>query len=322
MFLSVILPVYNVEKYLPECLESILKQKFKDYEIILVDDGSKDSCPNICDDFVLKHENAKVIHKTNGGLSSARNAGLKIATGRYVYFLDSDDYLLNDDFFNKLNILAEQDPDFIIFKHIRFFENSGRTSDCLYNYNFPFASYSNTVMELVKRDAFYGMAWIKVVKKDLLVNFNLNFIEGLLGEDMPWNFDLYLCSKSIALLDSVEYVYRQRDNSITTTTKLKNLTDFICILEDKYSAIIEKDCDNELKNALFGALAKYYSNLLITYVRVKDREKKAYLKRIKNLSVLLKYSLSSRPLKIRKIYRLFGLRLTLFLLSIIDRKSK
>ena len=322
MFLSVILPIYNVEKYLSECLDSILKQSFKDYEIILVDDGSKDSCPVLCDNFALKHKNTKVIHKANGGLSSARNAGLKIAKGNYIYFLDSDDYLLNDDFFEKLFYASKQDPDFILFKHIRFFEKDGKLSVCPYNYSFPIINYPNTVMELVKRDAFFGMAWIKVVKRNLLTDLHIDFIEGLLGEDMPWNFDLYLHSHSIALLDSVEYVYRQRSNSITTSTKLKNLTDFIDILQNKYSAILESKCNGELKNALLGALAKYYSNLLITYVRVKEKEKKKWLSKIKSLSVLLNYSLSSRPTKIKKTYHLFGLKITLFLLSILDRKNK
>lgn len=322
MFLSVILPIYNVEKYLYDCLNSVLKQTFTDYEIILVDDGSKDLCPQICDDFAKKHKNTKVIHKANGGLSSARNAGFKIASGDYIYYLDSDDYLLNDDFFYKLFEAAKTKPDFIVFKHIRFFENQNKFSECLYNYDISKNSFSSIVKELVRKDAFFGMAWIKVVKKELLLKYNLTFIEGLLGEDMPWNFDLYLNSKSIFLMDSVEYVYRQRDNSITTTTKIKNLTDFIKIIDDKYTIIQSAKCDQELKTALLGALSKYYSNLLITYVRVKDKNKKQFFKKIKELSPLLKFALSNRPLKIKKIYRIFGLKITLFILALIDRKNK
>ncbi len=322
MFLSVILPIYNVEKYLNDCLNSVLMQTFKDYEIILVDDGSKDSCPQICDDFAKKHSNTKVIHKTNGGLSSARNAGFKMASGDYVYYLDSDDYLLNNDFFNKLYEAAKTKPDFIIFKHIRFFENQNKFSDCSYDYNISKKSFPHTVMELVKNDAFFGMAWIKIVKREILLKYNLIFIDGLLGEDMPWNFDLYLNSKSISLLNSVEYVYRQRDNSITTTTKLKNLTDFIYIIEDKYSVLQTVDCDPELKIALLGALSKYYSNLLITYTRVRDKNKKHYLKRLKTLSPLLTFALSRRPLKMKKLYQVLGLRMTLMVLKLLDRKNK
>ncbi|MBO4856175.1 MAG: glycosyltransferase [Bacilli bacterium] len=322
MFLSVILPIYNVEKYLPDCLNSIVKQNFKDFEIILVDDGSKDSSPKICDDFSKKYSNVKVIHKTNGGLSSARNAGLSIAEGEYIYFLDSDDYLLNDDFFSRLKDASKNNPDIIVFKHIRFFENQNTMSNCPYDYNITENEFADVVMQLVKKDAFYGMAWIKAVKKEILINYNISFIEGLLGEDMPWNFDLYLNSHSIYLLNSIEYVYRQRDNSITTTTKLKNLTDFILVLETKYDELQHVDCNSTLKRALLGALAKYYSNLLITYVRVKEKDKKDYLGRIKKLSVLLQYALSSRPIQIRKVYRILGLRITLLLLKIKDGRKR
>ena len=322
MFLSVILPIYNVEKYLSKCLGSVLEQDFKDFEIILVDDGSKDSCPKLCDDFAKGNENVRVIHKPNGGSSSARNAGLKVAKGDYVYFLDSDDFLLNPDFFSRVFAASKINPDLIVFKHIRYFENKGLYGECNYDYKVDKESFPVVVKEMVKKDAFFGMAWIKIIKRSLLIENGIKFIEGLLGEDMPWNLDLYLNAKTIYLMDSVEYVYRLRDNSITTSTKLKILTDFIDILESKYPVVMEADCDGELKDALLGALAKYYSNMLITYVRVEEKQKKEYLGRIKKLSVLLGYSLSSRPLQIRRFYRIFGLRITLNLLKMLDRRRR
>ena len=96
MFFSVIVPVYNVEKYLSDCIESVLTQTFSDFELILVDDGSLDSCPVICDDYKEKDNRIKVIHKSNGGLASARRAGIKVAEGDYVFNLDSDDLIVND----------------------------------------------------------------------------------------------------------------------------------------------------------------------------------------------------------------------------------
>lgn len=96
VLLSVIVPVYNVEKYLDKCVESVVRQTYSNIEIILVDDGSKDGCPQICDDWVKKDSRIKTIHKDNGGLSDARNAGLSIANGEYVAFVDSDDYIMSD----------------------------------------------------------------------------------------------------------------------------------------------------------------------------------------------------------------------------------
>ena len=100
---SIILPIYNVEKYLPKCVESILSQTFTDYEIILVDDGSTDNSPAICDKFAKEHSNIKVIHKVNGGQSEARNLGADTANGEYIIFIDSDDFIIKNDFLEKIN---------------------------------------------------------------------------------------------------------------------------------------------------------------------------------------------------------------------------
>ena len=94
--ISVIIPIYKVEQYLDECVESIIKQTYKNLEIILVDDGSPDGCPQMCDEWARKDERIRVVHKKNGGLSSARNAGLDVATGEYVSFVDSDDFIATD----------------------------------------------------------------------------------------------------------------------------------------------------------------------------------------------------------------------------------
>lgn len=93
---SVIVPIYKVEAYIDKCIRSILKQTYKNYEVILVDDGSPDKCPDICDKYACEYDNIRVLHKKNGGLSDARNAGVSIARGEYVTFVDSDDYIADD----------------------------------------------------------------------------------------------------------------------------------------------------------------------------------------------------------------------------------
>ena len=114
-FFSVIVPVYNVEKYLKECVDSILGQSFSDFELILVDDGSPDNCPAICDEYAKKDEHVKVIHKPNGGVSSARNAGIQMARGEYILFCDSDDFYL-DTAFEKIHYnLIQFNADILCF---------------------------------------------------------------------------------------------------------------------------------------------------------------------------------------------------------------
>ena len=111
---SIVVPIYNVEKYLEQCIDSIINQTLKEIEIILVDDGSPDNCPQICDDYVKKDSRIKVVHKTNGGLSSARNAGIEIATGDYIGFVDSDDYIELDMYEKMYNIAIENNVDFVM----------------------------------------------------------------------------------------------------------------------------------------------------------------------------------------------------------------
>ena len=117
MFFSVIVPVYNVEKYLPRCIDSVLSQSFSDFELILVDDGSPDSCGEICDDYKIKDNRIKVIHKENGGLAGARRSGIKIAQGDYVFNLDSDDLIENDTLECAYKIIRETNCEILSFSY-------------------------------------------------------------------------------------------------------------------------------------------------------------------------------------------------------------
>ncbi len=323
MRFSIILPIYNVEKYLKECVDSILKQTFDDYEIILVDDGSKDGSPELCDELAKTDERIRVLHKKNGGLSDARNAGTDIARGDYIIYVDSDDFIIGDDFLEKIAAKTETSPDLIFYKYKKYYDEEKRFGECNYSYQNAIneASYADKIMALVKGDAFYGMAWIKAVKREIITKNNISFEVGLLGEDMEWNYHIVFHSESIEFIDEPFIAYRQRAGSITSTHKLKNLTDFIYVLE-KWSSRIKNEGENiseTLKVALYGSLAKYYSNLLVVYARLKDSKKKEHKKEIVQLDWLLKYSMSKRPQTVAKIYRIFGFRLTISALKILDK---
>lgn len=122
---SVVIPVYKVEKYLRQCLDSVLAQSYTDFEIVVVDDGSPDNCPAICDAYAAADSRVTVIHKENGGLSDARNAGLLAATGEYVIFMDSDDYYLSTDLFTEIDAkIAETACDAVFFQYRKYIEKS------------------------------------------------------------------------------------------------------------------------------------------------------------------------------------------------------
>lgn len=322
MFFSIILPVYNVEKYLTECVNSILAQTFKDYEIILVDDGAKDNSPAICDDFTKKYSQIKVIHKENGGQSTARNAGFNAACGEYVIFLDSDDFITDEAFFEDIyNKIQETNSDIVLYKYSKYFDKTKTLDKCTFSLSFAenITDSDKMLEKLVRNDAYYGMAWIKAFRRKVAVDNNIEFDANLVCEDMDWYFNLVLHSEKISAIDKSYIAYRQREGSVTSSLKLKNLTDYIFTMEKWNKKIKEVTISEKKRTALLGALAKYYSNMFITYIRVPDKEKKTHVKRIKDISGILEYSMSSRPQQISKIYRLVGFTGVTAILKIIDK---
>lgn len=210
--ITIIVPVYNVEKYLRKCLESIIQQSFCDYELILVDDGSKDSGSFICDEYAAKDKRVKVIHKENGGLSSARNAGLDIASGRYIALIDSDDWIALDmleilyDNIVKYNADISQ-CDFIKIKSDRELEWSG-------NSKAPSIYSKQSILEkLHASDSItYSVVWNKLYRAELF--HNIRFPEGKTHEDEFVNYKLIYCANRIVCSENKMYFYRQRANSI------------------------------------------------------------------------------------------------------------
>lgn len=325
MFFSVIVPVYNVEKYLSACIDSVLKQSFRDYELILIDDGSRDSSGAICDEYAGRDGRIKVIHKENGGLSDARNVGTACASGTYIVYIDSDDFVTSDSFlediYQKVQVTGS---DIVLYKFSKFSDDAQELSDCTFSLAFmdQIADGDELWYELVRRDSYYGMAWIKAFRRECAVSNGICFEEGLLGEDMDWYFSLVLQAENICVIDRSYIAYRQRSGSITNSLKMKNLTDFVYILEKWSERIQREQIGERKKTALMGALAKYYANLLITYSRLRDKEKRAYVQRIKELSYLLDYGISTRPVQIRRMYRMTGFGGVVFALTLLDKLRK
>lgn len=213
---SVIVPVYNVEKYLDRCVESIINQTYKSIEIILVDDGSTDQSPRMCDEWMNKDNRVKVIHKINGGLSSARNAGLEIMCGEYVCFIDSDDYIEPNMIDLMLDSIKKDDFELCICNMKYVDENSnviGRESTK------PIMLYGNDIIVAFLENKYFNSysACNKLYKTSVINENAMCFDESIKwGEDWPFN---YLYFKRISKLISIErslYNYlKKRDGSIT-----------------------------------------------------------------------------------------------------------
>lgn len=218
--ISVIVPIYKIESFIDKCIYSIVNQTYKNLEIILVDDGSPDNCPQMCDAWANKDHRIKVIHKENGGLSDARNAGMKIATGEYISFIDGDD-CINLYFFEILmEIIQSEKSDIVQCEFVK-----------KYDYNFSLDSIleyktesfdTNTAFKmLLGEDRFRQVVWNKLYKRDLI---NLDFVYGVTNEDEFWTYRIFDNAEKITYINAPLYYYMQREGSIMGKTySLKRL---------------------------------------------------------------------------------------------------
>ena len=211
--ISVIVPIYNVEKYLNRCIESIVNQTYKNLEIILVDDESPDNCPQICDAWSEKDNRIKVIHKQNGGLSDARNAGFEIATGEYISFIDSDDWIELDLYETLANAL-DNGADIACCSARLCDEENNTLSVCGLDKEDSFDGITATQM-LLKEQGIMQTVWNKLYKRECIANIKFPF--GKYHEDNFWTWQIFLNSKTVFVTDKPMYNYVQRGNSIMSS---------------------------------------------------------------------------------------------------------
>lgn len=208
---SVIIPVYKVEEYLPSCLKSVANQTFQDFELILVDDGSPDTCGAMCDAYAAEHANTKVLHQQNMGLSEARNQGVKIATGEYVTFIDSDDYVTPDYIEYLLYLCEKHETDVSVARKVIFWD--GEEPDIPHGEN---TDSRFSVTEALSRICYAKMdicAWGKLYKRHLVEKYPYPI--GQLYEDTATTFKLVGDANAVAYGTRAIYCWRQRQGSIT-----------------------------------------------------------------------------------------------------------
>lgn len=219
---SVIVPIYNVIEYLDECVSSICNQTYSDIEIILVDDGSNDGSENKCDDWARKDLRVKVIHKTNGGLSSARNAGLDNATGEFVLFVDGDDYIELDLLEKTISVINKKKYDMVCFQHYKLFPNDCREGPKLEfgeHHIIPFENRADFYLNVLLRYRIGWEAWSRLFRRSIIENNKLRFADNkkIFAEDLHFSlcYCLYCCD--IYCMKDHLYYYRQRAQSIMGT---------------------------------------------------------------------------------------------------------
>lgn len=257
-YFSVILPVYGVEDYLDKCILSILSQDFTDYELILVDDGSPDRCPEICDRYAAQCDQIRVLHKENGGLASARNAGMKIARGRYIWWVDSDDWIAPGALSALHKATCQEKPDIAKFGYYRVTDKAvERRSNALPGYySEPRQIRELTDLAFYTPGVFLLSACFQIYRRDFLLENGFSFIsERLVGsEDYFFNLQALVAARSIRVLDASLYYYRQRVGSLTQRHR-KNLL-------EQYTRLFEDLVEFYDRNGLQG----YYKKICRFYV--------------------------------------------------------
>ena len=310
MKISFILPVYNVEKYLSECVESLLAQTYRDYEILLIDDGSPDNCPALCDEWAKKDCRIKAFHKPNGGLSDARNYGLEHAQGDYVIFVDSDDFWVGKDSLERLmNIVtAHPECDFISFNCSYYYQDTNTYKKWVaYDEKLAIPTDKDTAMRLLVASGTLPMsACLKVISRKSLSDMGLCFIKGTIAEDIPWFIDLLDSSNRCMFVNHYIYAYRQNvAGSITASGNPKGTRDLFNIMKNEVGKMKSRQFSSRAKEALYSFLAYEFCILLAS-----SRMSKECKQELLEYKWLLKYTVNPKVRKAAFVNKLFGIKVT------------
>lgn len=311
--ISVIVPIYNVEKYLKQCIDSLLNQTLKDIEIVLVDDGTKDNSGKIADEYKSKFDNIKVIHQENGGLGPARNTGIDNATGEYIAFVDGDDWVQSDMYEKLYKIAKKTDCDIVVSGHCDY-----KNGVPIVTKKHPLSGQTFSSREEINRirkslfghypgdkevEAFPMSVCMSLYRKDVIDRFNLRF-RKILSEDTIFNIAAYSCAKKISFAPYTDYCYRKEEQASITKSLSPNkkiqFKDFLIALRD---LALEEDLECQIRAK---RMAIDYCRFYVGIVAGTDldiKEKKKYIREFVEDQEILEccngYPISTLPLQQR-----------------------
>ena len=297
--ISVIIPIYKVEEYLNECIESAVNQTYKNLEIILVDDESPDNCPKMCDDWAKKDDRIIVIHKKNGGVSDARNTGIRVASGKYLFFLDADDYIENNLLEIAINKLKENDAQIFILGRSYLY---GHKKEVKYSKDIEIVMDSKEALDKMNMFQYYDVAvWDKVYERDLFKG--IEFPKGKLCEDWYTTYKVIAKADRVVYNSTPLYVYRQREYSITHSNNIKINREPIYASKEVFEFI-----RNNYPDIIPNALTKYVISCIgvyNNYVYYSDDSKKEKDEILKIVKENYKQVIKNKDLPIHRRMQVF-----------------
>lgn len=260
--LSIVVPVYNVEKYIHPCIESIFKQGLNDddFEVIIVNDGSTDGSMSMIDDVISSHKNITIINQNNQGLSVARNNGIGNAAGNYVAFLDSDDLLVDNSLEKLMHIALDSSADMVVSHFVKMNDDEIEKVGVI---NSGEVIQKNVLIgrnALIKvfnpRECF---VWRTIYRKEFLLQNSISFIPGICFEDIPFTTKCYLNARKVVHCNLPFYIYRQHSNSIVSTVNCRKLLDFNVVLKElcrmRLKENLSVDEDKKLSDVIFSTFS-------------------------------------------------------------------
>lgn len=281
---TVVLPIYNVEKYLDRCMESVTNQTYKNLEIIMVDDGATDSCPQKCDEWASKDERVKVIHKKNAGLGMARNTGIENATGDYIVFFDSDDYIANDAIEKAVKSVEKYDSELVIFG-FSFVDVSGRVFKSVIpqckKKSFTGEEIVSVVLPDLLAQGEFGediknlwvSAWVNMYSMNLINRIGWRFVSEreIISEDVYSLLDLYSKVETISIVEEALYYYCENAASLTRTYRSDRFEKINIFYDKCYQLICEKKYGDKVLQKLSYP---YFANVIGALKLIMESDKK------------------------------------------------
>lgn len=323
ILLSFVVPVYNVDKYLPACIDSIVLQgeDASAYEVILVDDGSEDTSGQVCDNYAQRYPNVVVLHKANGGVSSARNHGMQYATGKYLAFVDADDLIEKGSLSGIIEWIRKTDSDLCFLRGVKFFADA---PDVLVDQPLDMERIRNKSPEevlgyLSTQSKYPGSACMKLFRRDFVIQNNLMFpCDRRHGEDLAFMRDALLNAASFDALDGPYYRYRQdREDSCTHSISDKSFFDFFRFITD--SICVCEGTKSEKTRYFMSFVAYEYLVSLLMYGSISQKGKKDAYALLKEYKWVLKYARSKTVYLSYYLCSLVGFRLASGILAVYKR---
>ena len=320
---SIVIPVYKTKEYLDPCVQSVMDQSFRDFEIVLVDDGSPDCCGAMCDAWASKDSRIKAVHQENGGLSAARNTGIRNATGDYVMFLDSDDWWADGQVLERIaRRLERTDADVLSFNYRKSY--NGKLEPLYFSESIPDSEEAETIEQMMHLDRWVNGACNKAVRRSLLTANGLYFRTGITSEDIDWTLRLALCGERFAFANVCVFIYRQIASSISHSVSPVKVE---CLCSNVQECVrLLKRAEPEKAACVEPFVAYQYGTLLHNVANLPASQRsKTLMAGVKQMKWLLNCSNNSK-VRLLRISSRFGMSTTFAMLrlrqKLLERSGK